>query len=204
MNSDEAQSNNFINGSQKPVPQLVEEAVSGNVEAFGELYRGYYTSIYRYIFFRLRATEDAEDLTGQVFLNAWRSIGSFQANQIPFQAWLYTIAHNLLANYYRHRQRHPETLIDENTDGAADGGPLPLDPEVEFEKKWRSKTLREAIMHLKEEQQQVIYLRFIERFDHSEVARILGKNEGAVRTIQFRALQVLRRLVDQEALYGEF
>lgn len=201
MNPEELQPHNFI-GGQKTVPQLVEEAVGGSVEAYGELYRCYYEAIYRYIFFRLRSPQDAEDLAGQVFLNAWRRIESFQVNQVPFQAWLYTIAHNLLANHYRSRQRHPQTVIDENTDGAADAGSMIIDPESELEKKWRSETLRRAIMSLKEEQQQVIYLRFIERLDHSEVARLLGKNEGAIRTIQFRALQALRKLVDEEVLNG--
>lgn len=188
---------------EKEVQRLVEAAVGGNVEAFGELYKRYFDAVYRYIFFRLRSVQDAEDLTGQVFLNAWRAIERFQVGQVPFNAWLYTIAHNLLANHYRNRQRRAETNIDEKTDGAADAGPMIVNPEVELEKKWRSETLRRAIMSLKEEQQLVIYLRFIERRDHTAVAQLLGKSEGAVRTIQFRALQALRRLVDEEVLLGE-
>lgn len=188
---------------EREVQKLVEAAVSGNVDAFGELYRRHYELIYRYNFFRLRSAPDAEDLTGQVFLNAWRSIGRFQVGQVPFNAWLYTIAHNLLANHYRNRQRRAETAIDENTDKAAGAGSMIVNPEVEIEKKWRNETLRQAILSLKEEQQLVIYFRFIERLDHTAVAQMLGKSEGAVRTIQFRALQALRRLVDEEVLLGE-
>lgn len=204
MGEDEAQDNvQPILNADDEGQRLVEAAVGGSVEAFGELYRRHFEAIYRYIFFRIRSATDAEDLVGQVFLNAWRSIGRFDPGKVPFSAWLYTIAHNLLANYYRTRQRHPETQIDEKTDGAADGGGMIVNPETEVEKRWRSETLRQAILSLKEEQQQVIYLRFIERRDHSEVARLIGKSEGAVRTLQFRALQALRRLVDQEVLLGD-
>ncbi len=204
MAGDENQlENTTADSANSEVRKLVEAAVSGNVEAFGELYRRYYSLIYRYVFFRLRSAPDAEDLAGQVFLNAWRSIGRFRPGQVPFNAWLYTIAHNLLVNHYRNHSRRAETSIDDNMGEAADAGPMVVNPESEMEKKWRNEALREAILNLKEEQQQVIYLRFIERRDHSEVARLLGKNEGAIRTIQFRALQALRRLVDEEVLYGE-
>lgn len=183
--------------------RLVEIAVSGNVEAFGLLYQRYSEAIYRYLFFRLRSTQDAEDLTGQVFLNAWRSIARFEPGKVPFAAWLYTIAHNLLVNYYRNNQRRPETAIDNHLDQAIEDKGSPVTPETEFEKKWRSQALRQAIESLKEEQQLVIYFRFVERRDHNDVARLLGKSEGAVRTIQFRALQALRQLVDEEVLSGE-
>ncbi len=188
---------------QSGVLTLVKAAVSGNVDAFGELYRQNFEAIYRYLYFRLRSAPDAEDLTNQVFLNAWRSIGRFEPGKVPFGAWLYTIAHNLLVNHYRSRQRRAETTIDENTDSAMEAGPMIVNPETEFEKKWRNQALREAIESLNEEQQLVVYFRFIERRDHSAVAKMLGKSEGAVRTIQFRALQALRRLVDEEVLYGE-
>lgn len=183
------------------VAKLIKASIKGDVEAFGGLYGLYADNIYRYFFYRVRHDSEAQDLTSQVFFNAWKSIGRYKHENVPFLVWLYTIARNLLVNYKRSAREYVE-LAEHITDHADDANPVSaMLLRIEREE------LVEAFEQLTEEQQQVIYYRFVENWSHTEVARVMRKSEGAIRAIQFRALETLRRLLGknaQEVNFGNF
>jgi len=166
---------------------LIKRAIAGDCDAFGCLYQNHMDAIYRYIFFRVGDTNDAEDLTEQVFLQAWESLPEYQHASHPFSSWLYRIAHNLVVDH--HRRRKPILEIDsieENPNLENQAGLL-----NHFSQAEETIVLAQAIRQLPDEQQQVIILRFIEGLSHSEVAHILNKSDGACRMIQARALATL-------------
>lgn len=179
---------------QESEEALVALAVTGDSSAFTQLYDRYYDRVYRHLLYRLRRTEDAEDLTQQVFLQAWRAVGRYRPTGAPFAAWLFTIAHNLVVSFYRHHRLELEH--DEHPDEMA--APSDLDPEQRAEITFDQERLRRAIAELKAEQQLVVTLRFLENLPHRDIAVALGKSEGAVRVIQHRALQDLRRILEKE------
>ncbi len=166
--------------------KLIERAVRGDGEAFGELYQNHLDEIYRYIYYRVGDERDAEDLTELVFLKAWQALPAYRIDGSPFSCWLYRIAHNAVIDY--HRCHPPVTLSIDDPCGpeAVEGNPLKQ--VIAYEE---SRSLAQAISNLTEEQQQVIILRFIEGQSHAEIARILDKREGACRMIQNRALIAL-------------
>lgn len=169
------------------VDALVEQAVGGSPEAFGRLYDLYVDRVYRHLYYRVGNANDAEDLTAEVFLNAWRAIGRYRQQGVPFAAWLFRIARNLAIDHYRSAQRVAEldeAVIDEGREA---------DPEKVMELSLDRQQVRRAIFRLSEEQQQVLILRFVDGLSHADVAAVLGKSEVAVRVMQYRALAALRR-----------
>jgi RNA polymerase sigma-70 factor (ECF subfamily) len=178
------------------VSLLIEASVSGDVAAFGDLYRLYASSIYRYFFYRVRQDSEAQDLTAQVFLNAWKAIRRYQPADIPFLVWLYAIARNLLLNHNRKNrvrgayEDSGEALVDRAADLSGESDPL-----RSALRQSENEGLVRAFEQLNGEQQQVIYYRFVENWSHAEVARTMRKSEGAVRALQFRALESLRRIL---------
>ncbi len=167
--------------------ELVQRAVRGDATAFGELYEQNLTKIYRYIYYKVGDATEAEDLTEQVFLKAWEAIGRYRQQGVPFVAWLFRLAHNLVIDY--RRTHHEATPLDETQE---DDRPSPEDVAAA---RLDVQTLQRAIMRLTPEQQQVIILRLVQGLSHSEVAAIMGKNEGAVRGLQHRALAALHELL---------
>lgn len=169
--------------------ELIQRAIRRDAQAFGELYQRHLKQIYRYIYYKLGNPTEAEDLTEQTFLKAWEAIERFREQGVPFSAWLFRLAHNLVIDY--HRTRHEALPLDEAID-AEDRQP---GPEHMAEVRLDVDTLQKAIARLTPEQQQVIILRFIQGLSHSEVATIMGKNEGAIRGLQHRALATLHLLL---------
>lgn len=170
---------------------LVERAAAGVADAFGELYQLYLDAIYRYVYYRTGDTKDAEDLTEQVFLRAWEAFPGYRRRGNPFTSWLYRIAHNLVVDH--HRRQKPIVLAPSPEEESwVSEEPTSLEQIIEAEE---AAALAAAIVQLPEEQQQVIVLRFIEGRKHAEIARIIGKSEGACRIIQHRALTALNRLL---------
>jgi RNA polymerase sigma-70 factor, ECF subfamily len=151
------------------------------------------------VYYRVGNTPDAEDLTQQVFLHAWRTVGSYQPTGAPFVAWLLAIAHNLVVSRYRRASRAggPSQPLEDAWQVPSAGGTTE-DPEAAALASADREAVRRAILDLKEEQQQVVLLRFVEGFACAEVAAALGKSEGNVRVIQHRALATLRRLLTEE------
>jgi RNA polymerase sigma-70 factor (ECF subfamily) len=168
---------------------LVDRARRGNADAFGQLYQLHLDRIYRYVYYRVGSSNEAEDLTEHVFLKAWEAIGRYESRGLPFAAWLYRMAHNAVIDHYR--ARRPMTSIDETFDLEDER----QNPVASAEALFDREELRVAIGRLNPDQQTVILLRFSEGLSHAEVGRILGKSEGAVRVIQHRALGVMARFL---------
>ncbi len=161
---------------------LVEKAIARDRQAFGQLYDRFVDKIFRYIYYKVGTRTEAEDLTAQVFLKAWEAIGHYHYMDRPFAAWLYRIAHNVVVDYFRTKR---DIASLEDFPFAEDDGET-LDEVTEAH--LTADTIRRAISHLTTDQQRVIILRFLEGYSTEQVAQILGKQPGAVRTLQHRAL----------------
>ncbi|HLZ08566.1 MAG TPA: sigma-70 family RNA polymerase sigma factor [Chloroflexota bacterium] len=167
--------------------RLVGRAVNRDAAAFGLLYESHVDRIYRYVYFRVGTTGDAEDLTEIVFLKAWEAIDRYQPRGVPFVAWLYRLAHNLVVDSYRSRRQ--TVPLDDLTEAEEPGA----DVMELVEERLDAEEVRAALRTLSPEHQQLIVLRFVEGLSHAEVAEITGKSEGAMRVVQYRALQMLAR-----------
>ncbi len=174
---------------------IIRASVQGEVDAFGELYQLYADNIYRYFFYRVRVDHEAQDLTAQVFLNAWKAIGRYRQDEVPFLVWLYAISRNLLINHYRRNRQGEAAPLGEGVAEQVADETEEANPVGRLLRQAQNQELARAFEQLNEEQQQVIYYRFVENWSHAEVARQMKKSEGAVRATQFRALESLRRIL---------
>jgi RNA polymerase sigma-70 factor (ECF subfamily) len=161
---------------------LVKRATTHDREAFARLYDRFVDRIYKYVYFKLGSRTEAEDVTAQVFLKAWEAIGAYQYTERPFASWLYRIAHNLVVDHFR--ARRDVTSIDELP--GLEGRDPSLDEVIQ--QHMTADVLRRAMTRLTPDQQQVLLLRFIEGYSTEQVAHLMGKQPGAVRTLQHRAL----------------
>lgn len=169
---------------------LVARAIQRDSDAFGQLYESCLDRIYRYVYYRVNSTTEAEDLTEQVFLKAWEAIDRYEQRGVPFLAWLYRLAHNLVVDHYRsQRQMVPLDELRETEEASED-------IEASVHAQLDAEEVQAAIHRLSPEHQQLITLRFVEGMSHAEVAQIVGKSEGATRVVQYRALQALARALD--------
>ncbi len=166
---------------------IVLRAIRRDQDAFGELYDRHAVRVYRHIYYMVGNAAEAEDLTAQTFLRAWEAIERYQVRGAPFVSWLLRIAHNLGVSYLRSKRDSSELH-----DGIVDTKER-RDPEWSYQQTAEEEMVREAILKLREEQRQVIILRFIEDLDYKEVAEIIGKSVAAIRVIQHRALNSLRK-----------
>jgi RNA polymerase sigma-70 factor (ECF subfamily) len=176
-----------------PVPDVIERARGGDRAAFAELYDSYVDSVYRYLLYRVREPADAEDLASEVFTRAFANIHRYRWQGKSFLAWLYTIARNAVTD--RRRRERPTVDLD-TAYGLAEDGPTAHERAVHGE---QVVALHGAVRHLTSEQQQVLSLRFEANLSSRQVAKLLGKNEGAIRALQFRALGRLRKLLHDQA-----
>jgi RNA polymerase sigma-70 factor (ECF subfamily) len=175
--------------SNQAESNLVQQAVSGDPEAFATLYDAYLEPIYRFIFFRVGDEQTAEDLTSQVFLKAWDNLSGYQMRGLPFNAWLFRIARNHVIDYYR---TYKETApLEPNAVARPDPA---ADVDARVERRLQAEEVRLALQHLTPDQQQVLTLRFIEGLTTEEVAQVLGKRPGAIRALQMRGLQALAEI----------
>jgi RNA polymerase sigma-70 factor (ECF subfamily) len=181
---------------QRTVMAIVTRAQGGDPEAFGELYDRYSQVVYRYICYRCGSPTLAEDLTSETFLRALRRITSYTWQGRDFGAWLVTIARNLLADHYKSGRYRMEIatsdLVEAGADRAQDG------PEDDVLTSLTNTALIDAIKQLGAEQQECIVLRFLQGMSVSETALALGKNEGAIKALQYRAVKALGRLLPPE------
>lgn len=171
---------------------LITASIGRNAQAFATLYDSYLDRVYNYVYYRVGNRPDAEDLTQQVFLNAWNAIGRYKNTGATFIAWLLTIAHNLVVSFHR---KSKETTYLELEPAAHQRW---ANPEAETLARNDRVAVRHAILRLKPEWQQVITMRFLENLDYSDLAAALGKTEGNIRVIQHRALAELQRLLVRE------
>jgi len=167
--------------------ELVLRAIQKDEEAFSELYERHVVRVYRHIYYMVGNASEAEDLTSQTFLKAWEAIERYQVRGAPFVSWLLRIAHNLGVSHLRSKRESSQLhdgIMDEK---------LRRDPEWSYQQNAEEELVREAILRLRDEQRQVIILRFIEDLDYREVSEIIGKSVAAIRVIQHRALNALRK-----------
>jgi RNA polymerase sigma-70 factor (ECF subfamily) len=183
---------------QAVIMAAVRRAQQGEGEAFGELYDAYVDLVHRYISHRVGNHALAEDLTSETFLRALRRISTFTWQGRDFGAWLVTIARNLIADHFkssRYKLEHSTPDILESGAEASHEG-----PENEVLTGITNATLLAAVRQLGPEQQECIVLRFLQGMSVAETAAILGKNEGAVKALQYRAVKALGRLLPAELI----
>lgn len=156
--------------------------------AFGELYERHVRRIYNYIYYRTGNHHDAEDLTARVFQRALRHAGGFEDQGVPVTAWLYRIAHNLVANFHRDRSRKPVVPL-EDRDFTSHLGAHPEAEAIESEEIAR---LMEHVHELPADRQQLLILKFVERLPNAEIGEIMGRTEGAIKSLYHRTLNSLR------------
>ena len=170
------------------VRALVERAQLGQREALEELYLLHFDRIYSYLHLSVGNRHDAEDLTTQTFLRMLEAIGRFRWREVPFSAWLFRIAHNLAMDHFRATRR----VQSEETVPEPAGSEEVSAEDQAFHSLSRAGML-EMIERLSPEQRQVLTLKFLYGFANGEVASILGKTEGAVKSLQHRALASLQK-----------
>jgi RNA polymerase sigma-70 factor (ECF subfamily) len=170
------------------VRQLVDRAQQGDRDALEELYLIHFDRIYSYLHMTVGNKHDAEDLTTQTFLKMLESIGKFRWQSAPFSAWLFRIAHNLSMDHFRARRRwQPEEEVPEPI------GSEEPSAELEAMQSIGRQSMLELIDKLSPEQQQVLTLKFVFNFANADVAKILDKTEGAIKSLQHRALASLQK-----------
>jgi RNA polymerase sigma-70 factor (ECF subfamily) len=177
---------------------LIEKAKE-DPEAFGELYRRYVDRIYNYLYRHTGNRSDAEDLTSRTFYRALRSLGGYRHQKGTFQAWLFRIAHNLMANFHRDHSRHPTVPIDVLPPLHSEQG-NPREYLMATEEQQR---LRKIIDMLPEDRKALIMLKFVEQMTNAEIAEVLGKTEGAVKALYYRTLRHLQRVMVVEVKEDE-
>ena len=174
---------------------LVQRAQGGDTEAFGELYDRYVDLVYRYVYYRVGSAQVAEDLTSETFLRALRRLSSFTWQGRDVGAWFVTIARNLIADHYKSSRYRLEMTTD---DVSESGAPLTQEgPENAVLEAMQNKVLLEAVKQLNAEQQECIVLRFLQGLSVSETAQAMGKNDGAIKALQYRAIRTLGRLLPE-------
>ncbi|MBQ1092311.1 ECF subfamily RNA polymerase sigma factor, BldN family [Streptomyces sp. B93] len=174
---------------------LVERAQSGEAEAFGRLYDQYSDTVYRYIYYRVGGKATAEDLTSETFLRALRRIGTFTWQGRDFGAWLVTIARNLVADHFKSSRFRLEVTTGE----MLDANEVERSPEDSVLESLSNAALLDAVRRLNPQQQECVTLRFLQGLSVAETARVMGKNEGAIKTLQYRAVRTLARLLPDDA-----
>lgn len=172
------------------------DAAKSDPAAFGKLYRRYVEKIYNYIYYRTGSVRDAEDLTEKVFFKAMSHIKGYKHMGLPFSAWLYRIAHNLVANYHRDRSRKQEISLD-NLPGQTlpQRGPH---PEIHAVRNQEVEDLLETIRGLADNRQELLILKFIDQLSNAEIGQIMRKSEGAIKSLYHRTLLELREKMDQD------
>ncbi len=157
--------------------------------AFAVLYERYVDRIYAYFYYRTGNHDDAEELTSRFFHRLIERIHLFEDRGVPVSAWMYRIAHNMLANWLRDRSRHPEVSLD-----VVDSGHHQREhPEEVVMAREEQEMLLRMIQQLPPERQLLLYLKFVEGMPNAEIGKVLGRTEGAVKSLYHRTLVSLRR-----------
>ena len=165
---------------------LVRRAQQHDQEAFAQLYEEHFDKIHRYVTLRIGNEMEAEDVTQQVFVNTLQSISSFKWRGISFSAWLFRIAHNQAVDYLRKKKRAAVPLDESLASNDSS-------PQLVAEDKQDIEQLLQATKKLTEAQREVISLRFTSGLPIAEVAKVMGKSQGAVKTLQHSAIVALRK-----------
>src|SRR6266545_7588148 len=174
--------------------RFVDQAKSGDPEAFARLYDAYVERVTRYIYFRVSEESDTEDLVSQVFLKAWENLDRYKMGSSPFIAWLYTIARNLVIDHYRTKK---DALPLEE----AIALPSEMEmPDEEAQTRFDLQAMRDALQFLTSDQQQALILKYIAGLPNDSIAKIMNKQEGTIRGLQMRGLQTLSKYMKEKDL----
>jgi RNA polymerase sigma-70 factor (ECF subfamily) len=171
---------------------LVKRAQEYEEQAIEALYQTYYPKIYNYAFLQMGDVQASEDLASDVMLKMIESINKYHFRGLPFGAWVFRIARNRLIDLHRRRRRRGEVDLSETLSSAL------ANPQALAERALERGQIQIALKHLTDEQRQVITLKFIQGFDNSSIGQIMQRSEGAIKSLQHRALGSLRRLLYQE------
>ena len=171
---------------------VVRRAQEYDEPAVEALYQKYYPKIYNYAFLQMGDVQAAEDLASDVMLKMIESIHKYKFRGLPFGAWVFRIARNRLIDLHRRRRRRGEVDLSGTLSSAL------ANPQALAERALERGQLQIALKHLTDEQRQVIVLKFIQDFDNRSVGQIMNRSEGAIKSLQHRALGALRRLLYQE------
>jgi RNA polymerase sigma-70 factor (ECF subfamily) len=170
---------------------LVKSASEGDEQAFSTLYDTYLDSIYRFIYLRVEDQQTAEDITSTVFLRAWEKLDKYEFRGVPFRAWLFRIARNAVIDHYRTRKESaPLEAVINTHDESAISVSQKVGLHIEAEK------VMACMQQLTEDQRNVLTLKVVHGFSTEEVAKTLGKRQGAVRALQMRGLQALAKIME--------
>jgi RNA polymerase sigma-70 factor (ECF subfamily) len=175
--------------------KLLKQAQRGNADAFSALYKAHVQTVFRYVYHRVNDVQLAEDITGDVFTRALSGLATYQDQGKPFIAWLYSIAHARVVDYYRRAGRQSD-----DGDDVIERIPVTSDMDEGILRRQAVQALREAITSLTGEQQQVVVLRFIEGYRIERVAEVMGKNANAIKALQHRALRSLANRLQRAGL----
>lgn len=173
---------------------VLKKAVDGDLDAFSLLYKENVQRIYNYVYYRTGNQHDAEDITARVFQRALGHIQKYEDKGVPFSAWLYRIAHNLVANWHRDRSRKQEISIDD----------VPLQvpkyelPESSIIRNQEISGLMTYVRTLPADRQMLLILKFVDDLTNIEIAEIMGKSEGAIKSLYHRTLLQLRDRMDKD------
>lgn len=166
---------------------LIERAREDK-EAFGQLYEIYFDRIFNYVYYRTGNAADAEDLTAKIFVRAMKHIPRYEDKGVPFSAWLYRIAHNLVANWHRDNSRRQIIALDDITHWHVGDE----SPEFATQLMEDKTLLLGAIRRLPSDRQELLILKFVERLSNAEIGDIMGRSEGAIKSLYHRTLLSLR------------
>jgi RNA polymerase sigma-70 factor (ECF subfamily) len=177
---------------------LIRLAQRGDADACTVLYEQHYDAVYRYCYCRVSDVGLAQDLAAEVFVRMVDKLHTFKVRGRPLLAWLYTIARNLVTDAHRQNSRATYLPLDAASHLRSTGEE---DPVRSVDRRIQAECLAAALGHLTEDQRQVILLKFMEDYRNGQIARILGKSEGAIKSLQHRALHALRRALEKEHCY---
>ena len=191
-------------GKARNVPEPEDQEIlllasQGDLEAFGVLYAKYVERIFNYVYYRTGNTHDAEDLTARVFYRALHHMRTYTDRGVPFSAWLYRIAHNLVANWHRDRSRHQEIPLSDAPTIHYKGDL----PEAALMQTQERDALLKLIRHLPDERQHLLILKFVEHMSNVEIGQTMNRSEGAVKSLYHRTLLALRDDLESVNLEGE-
>ena len=184
--------------SQPEDERAIESALVAKAQkdsnAFGELYERYVDRIYSYVFSRVQNAQDAEDLTARIFYRALDRLDRYEDRGLPFGAWLFRIAHNLVANWHRDQGRRTFVPID----GMVFPAERRDEPEATAERREGEEALWAAIERLPEERRMLLFHKFGDQLTNIEIGELMQKSEGAIKSLYFRTLTALRKDISEQ------
>jgi len=172
---------------------VLDRAIGGDEEAFSILYQENIKKIYSYIYYRTGNVKDAEDLTARVFQRALKHITRYKRTKVPFSAWLYRIAHNLVANWHRDSKHKRELPLEDHAYIQSKS----VVPEKQIEKNQQIEHLMRVVRKLSQDRQQLLILKYMDDLTNREIGAIMKKSEGAIKSLYHRTLKELRKKIDE-------